>query len=307
MGEIMKSKKIIFLLLIVVVLLTGCTKTLKDGKEVIKNPETGQNLTQNILCRPTDKDLIKIYSKYEDKVDLGSLPDCEDFKINTGHDEGLWTNIFVKPLAWIIISFGKILKNYGLALIVTTLVIRFAAFPLTKKTAMQSELIKQAQPELDRLEKKYEGKNDQESMIKKTQEMQLIYRKYNINPLAGCLFAFIQLPVFIAFFEAINRVPAIFEDTFLGLYLGTTPATAIGHGQFQYLIIVVILAFVTYYSFKMNSTTSQNNQTAMMTKSMTIMIIVMSIFMTTALDIYWLTSSLFTIGQNLLIKRSKKE
>ena len=98
----------------------------------------------------------------------------------------------------------------------------------------------------------------------------------------------------------------IFEDSFLSLYLGTTPATAISHGQFQYVIIVIILAFVTYYSFKMNSTTSQNNQTAMMTRTMTIMIIVMSIFMTTALDIYWLTSSIFTIGQNLLIKRSNK-
>ena len=143
-------------------------------------------------------------------------------------------------------------------------------------------------------------------MIKKTQEMQMIYKKYDINPLAGCLFAFIQLPIFIAFFEAINRVPSIFEDSFLSLYLGTTPATAISHGQFQYVIIVIILAFVTYYSFKMNSTTSQNNQTAMMTRTMTIMIIVMSIFMTTALDIYWLTSSIFTIGQNLLIKRSNK-
>ena len=179
--------------------------------------------------------------------------------------------------------------------------------PITKKTAMQSELIKQAQPEINRLEKKYEGKNDQESMFKKTQELQMVYKKYNINPLSGCLFAFIQIPIFIAFFEAINRIPAIFEDSFLGFYLGTTPGTAIGQGHIQYAIIVIILAFVTYFSFKMNATSSNNAQTDMMTRTMTIMIIVMSIFMTTALDLYWLTSSLFTIGQNLLIKRSKKE
>ncbi len=300
------KKKTIILMLIIMVLLTGCTKTLKDGKEVVKNPETGQNLTKNILCKPTDEKLLDIYSKYSDKVNLNELPECEDFKINSGHDEGLWTNVFVKPLAWAIISFGQFFKNYGIGLIITSLIIRFIAFPLTKKTAMQSELIQKAQPELERLEKKYEGKNDQESMVKKTQEMQLIYKKYDINPLAGCLFAFIQLPVFIAFFEAINRVPAIFEDTFLGLYLGATPGTAISHGQFQYAIIVVILAVVTYFSFKLNTTTTQNAQTSMMTRTMTIMIIVMSVFMTTALDIYWLTSSLFTICQNLLIKRSKR-
>ena len=78
------------------------------------------------------------------------------------------------------------------------------------------------------------------------------------------------------------------------------------HGSIQYAIIVVILAFTTYFSFKLNSTGQQNEQTAMMNKTMVIMIVVMSLFMTTALDIYWLTSNLFTIGQNLLIKRSKK-
>ena len=77
-------------------------------------------------------------------------------------------------------------------------------FPLTQKTAMQSELIAKAQPELDRIEKKYDGKDDQESMLKKSQEIGLVYKKFNINPFAGCLYAFIQLPIFIAFFDSVK-------------------------------------------------------------------------------------------------------
>ena len=302
------SKKIkLISILIIFVMLTGCTKTLegKDGNPV-KNPTTGQSLTQNILCRPTDKKTIEIYNKYEKKVNLKSLPECSKMKFNSGKDEGLWTNVFVKPLAWIIISIGNLVKNYGLSLIITSLAIRFIAFPITKKTAMQSELLAKAKPELDRIEKKYENKTDQESMFKKTQEISMVYKKYNISPASGCVYAFLQLPLFIAFLEAINRVPAIFEDKIWIFKLGTTPLIGLQNGNLQYLLIIILLGFITYFSFKLNVSSMQNDQTKMMNRTMIIMIVVMSIFMTTALDIYWLTSNLFTIGQNLLIKRSKK-
>ena len=165
--------------------------------------------------------------------------------------------------------------------------------------------MKKIQPEIAKIEKKYQNKTDNDSLMMKSQETMMLYKKYNINPVSSCLGAFIQLPLFFAFLEAINRVPAIFEDTLLVFQLGTTPWTAIQNGDFKYLIIVVILGIVTYFSFKLNATTSQNEQTAMMNKTMVIMIIVMSLFMTTALDIYWLTSNIFTVIQNLLVKRRK--
>lgn len=302
----MKSnkKKILIVLMLLVLLTTGCTKSLenKDGK-VVKNPVTGQSLTENILCKPTDKETLKLYEKNGVKVE--KLPECDNYKFNSGKDEGLWTNVFVKPLAWVILAIGNLVNNYGLSLIITSLAIRFISYPITKKTAMQSELLAKAKPELDKLEKKYENKQDQESLLKKSQEMGLIYKKYNISPASGCIYAFLQLPIFIAFLEAINRVPAIFEDTFLGLQLGTTPFTAFKAGNYWYLILVLILGVVTYFSFKLNISSAQNEQTKTMNRSMVIMIIVMSLFMTAALDIYWLTSNIFTVIQNLLVKRRK--
>lgn len=299
----------LLIILILMVFLTGCTKVLEDPKtkKAVINPVTGQSLTQNILCQPTDEDAIKLYEEYEDIVDIEKLPTCKNFKITSGGYEGLWNSIFVKPLAWLIIQIGNLVKSYGLSLIITSLLIRLIAFPITKKTAIQSELIAKAKPELDRLEKKYEGKNDQDSMMKKSQEMTMIYKKYNINPIAGCLYAFLQIPLFIAFLEAINRVPAIFEENFIGFQLGTTPIIGMQNGNFLYLIIIAIVGVTTYFSFKLNSTSADTNkQSGSMNKIMVIVITIMSVFMSSALGIYWITTNLFTVGQNLLVKRSKK-
>ena len=200
------------------------------------------------------------------------------------------------------------IKNYGLSVIIISLLIRLIAFPITRKTALQSELMKKAQPELNRIQKKYENKQDQESLMKQNQEMMAVYKKYNINPLSGCLFAFIQLPIFIAFFEAVQRTPVIFEDKFLGLQLGTTPSVGVTSTTFYaYLILMVLIAGTTFFSFKMNSTGNMEDPTMkMMPTMMSIMIVVTALFMPTGLGIYWVTSNIFTIVQNILVKRSKE-
>lgn len=303
-----KNKTKMLILILLVVILTGCTKVLEDPKtkKAVINPITGQSLTKNILCQPTDEESVKIYEKYKEIVNIEKLPVCKNFSITSGGYDGLWDSIFVKPLAWAIIKIGNFVKSYGLSLIITSLLIRMIAFPITKKTAMQSELIAKAKPELDRLEKKYEGKNDQASMMKKSQEMTMIYKKYNINPVAGCLYAFLQIPLFIAFLEAINRVPAIFEENFIGFQLGTTPLIGMKAGNYLYLIIILVVGLTTYFSFKLNSTSTDiNGQSKMMNKVMVITITFMSLFMSSALGIYWITTNLFTVVQNLLVKRSK--
>lgn len=301
------NKRKIIVLLFLLLITTGCTKTLTDSnKKAVKNETTGQALTENILCKPTNTNTKKIYKK--NGVDLKKLPECDDFKVTSGKYEGLWTTFFVKPLAYILLKLGKIVGNYGISVIIISLLIRLIAFPITKKTAMQSELIKKAQPELNRIQKKYENKQDQESMMKQNQEMMAVYQKYKINPLSGCLFAFLQLPIFIAFFEAVQRTPVIFEDKFLGLQLGTTPSVGITTSVFYaYIILMLFIAATTFFSFKMNSTGNMEDPSMkMMPTMMSIMIVVTAIFMPTGLGIYWVTSNLFTIVQNILVKRSKE-
>lgn len=302
-----KNRLKVLLIISLVFLTTGCATTLTDKeKQPVKNEVTGQNLIENIICKPTDKETIKVYEK--NGVNIKKLPDCDEFKISDGKYESLWTTFFIKPLSFIIIKIGEIVKNYALAVILVSIAIRLIAFPITRKTALQSELIKKAQPEIERIQKKYKDKQDQESMMKQNQELLAVYQKYNINPMSGCLFSMLQLPLFIAFFEAIQRTPAIFEDVFLGLQLGTTPAVGVTSATFyMYAILVILIGTTTYLSFKMNSTGNmQDPSMKMMPYMMTGMIIFTSLFMPSALGIYWITTNVFTIIQNILVKRSKE-
>lgn len=303
-----RANKIKIILIVLLLLITtGCTTSLTDkNNKPVRNEVTGQNLTKNIICQPTNEKTKELYKK--NKVNIDKLPKCEDFKITSGKYEGLWTAFFVKPLAFVLIFFGKTVGNYAISLIILTLIIRLIAYPVTKKTAMQSELIKQAQPELDRLKKKYQNKTDQESMLKQNQEMMMIYKKHNINPMAGCLFSFLQLPLFIAFFEAVQRTPSIFEDKFLTLQLGTTPSVGIFTSSWlAYGILIILIAGTTYYSLKMNSSANMSDPTMkMMPTMMTVMLVITGIFMPSGLGIYWVTSNIFTIVQNIIVKRSKE-
>lgn len=307
MKQKQKNKIKLIIVLVLLLITTGCTTTLTDkNKKPVRNEVTGQNLTKNIICQPTTKETIKLYKENGVKVD--KLPKFENFKITSGKYEGLWTSLFVKPLAFVLIFFGKNVGNYAVSLIILTLIIRLLAYPVTKKTALQSELIKKAQPELDRLKNKYKNKTDQESMMKQQQEMMMIYKKHNINPLSGCLFSFLQLPLFIAFFEAVQRTPAIFEDKFLTLQLGTTPSVGIFTSHWlAYAIIILLIGGSTYYSLRMNSTANMTDPTMkMMPTMMTVMLVLTGIFMPSGLGIYWVTSNIFTIVQNIIVKRSKE-
>ncbi len=307
----MKNKSKI-LILLTILLLTGCTKQLKDTSgQVLRHPITGQGLVENVLCRPENEESIK---KYEEAgIDINKYPTCKEFSPFKTKYEGIWTSVFVKPLAWVILKIGYVVKDYGLALIIITIIIRLILYPLTNKTAMQSENLAKAKPELDRLEKKYAGKNDQDSMMKKSQEMMLIYKKYNINPLSSCLFAFIQIPLFIAFYEAMNRLPAIFEGKFLHIVdLGKTASSAftdVINGasalNLLYILLPIIVTLVTHFSFKLNKTATETNDNMM--KFMPIYMVGIigfsSIFISTAICLYWITNSTFTIVQNLIVKR----
>ncbi len=354
----MKKKMKYGLLLLLLVVTTGCTTYLKstDGKPVT-NPTTGQSIVENILCRPTDEETIKLYE--ENNYDLSKLPycvcktdkvtveekvekevtevvkdkkgkktevkkteevietkevDCEEFKVTSGKYEGLWTSIFVKPLAWVILFFGKLTSSFGLGLIITSILIRLIAYPLTKKSTVQAENMKKIQPELQRIEKKYANKDqkDREVMMMKSQEMMTLYKKNNVSPMAGCLPALLQLPLFIAFLDAINRVPAIFEEKFLVFHLGTTPKIGLTSGNWWYLVLTLLVAVTTYFALnkatKDQPTTGNDmaKQTKTMSNVFTVMIIVMSVFMSSALNIYWIVSNGCTLLQNYIVKRSMK-
>ena len=319
-------KKIGLLLIIgfLTLSLSGCTSYVKDKDgNPVKEATTGQTLASNILCKPTNKDVLKTYKK--NKVDIDDLPECSKFTPASGSYGGLWETIFIKPLSWFIINVGEFFGNYGVAIIVVTLIIRLIIFPISKKSALQSENMKFAQKDLERLERKYRGRESQEDQMRKAQEMMGIYKKYEINPMAGCLFAFIQMPLFFAFLESLNRLPIVFEGKFLGFNLGMSPFVRLFGGSFDfsvfadsftnwgwiYLLLPILVGLTTFFSFRLNSGVSSGNeeqrhQMKTMMNVMLVFIVITSFTMPTSIIIYWITGSLFTIVQAEVIRRMKE-
>lgn len=300
-------KKKIVLLLLILITLTGCTK-----RFTVENKETNtkKSYVSNIICRPESEDLIKIYNENidETKVDISKLPLCKNLKVNSGGYEGLWTSIFVKPLAWLIVKLGILVKSYGVSIMIIGFLLRAIMFPLSKKSTNMSTNLQKAQKDLDVLEKKYNGKDDKDSMMMKSQEMMMIYKKYDISPFSGCLFAFLQMPIFFAFLEAVYRVPAFFEETLWKFNLGMTPLEGFAVGNYWYIILIVLIALATYFSFKnMNTSgsTEQQKQTKMMSIFMLVFIIVVSFSLPAAIALYWIVSNGFTVIQNLILKKGK--
>ena len=301
-----KIKKIL-LVLICIILLSGCTKRfeIKDDENNAK-----KQYVSNILCKPESKELVKIYESNKDKltIDYDKLNSCKELKINSGGYEGLWTSIFVKPLAWFIIKIGLLVKNNGLSIMIVGLLLRLALYPISKKSNNMNTNMQKAQKDLTRLEKKYEGKEDKESMMAKSQEMMLIYKKYDINPMSSCLFAFLQMPIFFAFLEAVYRVPAFFENNFLVFNLGTTPLEGFKAGNYWYIILILLILGATYFSFK-NMNTSGNDMQAqqmkIMSTFMVVFIMIISFSLPTSIALYWIVSNGFTVIQNLLLKKGK--
>jgi len=254
----MKQKnKILAIILVVIISLTsgcGSDNYLKDENgNILTNEVTGQSVQKDILCRPSESsELYNIYKEKENQMEvkLEELPTCEDFKINSNKYDGLWEAILVRPLAYIILRFGYLFNNMGISVMVVGLLIRLILLPFAIKSMRQTNNMQKAQPEIAKIEKKYEGKTDSEAMMAKSQEMMLVYQKYKINPVSGCLVALIQIPLFFAFLDAINEVPAIFEGNLFGMHLGMTPWKGLAAGEYIYIALIFLIVATTYISFK---------------------------------------------------------
>ncbi len=306
-----KRTKIMVVIIMVLFLCVGCTKTLKDGKEVIQYEKTGQTLTANILCKPSEEELLKTYEKYDDKLttSLEDLKTCKEFTPKSIKYKSLWESVFVKPIAYLILKLGYLVKNMGISVMLIGLIIRILLMPFQIKTVKQSESLQKIQPEMEKIEKKYKNKTDNESLMAKSQETMMLYKKYKVNPITSCLTALIQMPIFFAFLEAINRVPAIFEGSLFGMNLGMTPSSGIAHHNYVYIVLVILIIVSTYLSFKisMKSTNTGNSEMQQQMKFMFTFMILMisfaSLSLPTAIALYWIVTNGFGVIQNLFIKK----
>jgi YidC/Oxa1 family membrane protein insertase len=220
--------------------------------------------------------------------------------------------------------FYGIVGNFGIAIIMLTVLVRGAMFPISFKQTQNMARMQALKPELDRITEKY--KND---MQKRSQATQELYRKHQINPLGGCLPLLLQLPIFIGLYRAIMIDVELRQSPLFGHWIRWCSDLSapdmlydwswfmpqfvndgigfFGLGPyFNILPIVTILLFLV--SMKMSMPEPTNEQTAMQQKMMKYMTVFMGLLfykVASGLCIYFIASSLWGLGERKLLKQPK--
>lgn len=175
-----------------------------------------------------------------------------------GKGFGFW-DIFVYPMAaimWLVaktIGFG----SYAITLIISTIIVRTLGWPIYAKSNDMQLKMTLVQPEMAKIQKRYEGKEDPQSKQQMQMETMQLYKKYGIG-IGGCILPLLQMPIFLGFYYAIRKIPAcmgvdghwlnIFGDstTLFGIDL-TKTMTEAGGGSFQKggVIVLAVLVAIT--------------------------------------------------------------
>ena len=246
-----------------------------------------------------------------------------------------WFNaLFVWPLSWVLNKLAPVITVGG-AIAVVTAVVNGLLAVFTLKSQMGMQRMQMLQPELNKIQRKYEGRDDQASKMRMAQEQQQLMKKYDVNPGSMMLVQFIQLPIIMAMFMAIQRASAIVNGTFLGMNLQVKPSEAFGllfKGDLSglpYIILFllmavtqVILVLLPMYFQKKKAEAEAakhhrkpeptNNQNMMMQMYMIVMVLAFGLMWQSGMSLFWFIRNIVDIiktiiVQNIMENNSQKE
>jgi len=248
--------------------LINCFEKLKPS------PHGGREFfSYGFYCGPKDIDMLKSLGRdLEKAIDFGMF------------------DVIAKPLLYILKYFNKLTHNYGWAIILLTIILKVIFFPLTHKSYKSMKALKDLQPQMTALKKKYG--NDKEQL---NRELLNLYRTYKVNPLGGCLPMLVQFPIFIAFYWVLlgsielRHAPFIFWIKDLSAYD-------------PYYITPVLMGASMFITQKMTPITGDPTQAKMML-AMPIVFTFLFLKFPSGLVIYWLVNNILQIFQQLYIDK----
>lgn len=227
----------------------------------------------------------------------------------------LWNLFQVETIAefmlWLLKSLHSLGVGYGIAIIMLTAVVRGAMFPLSKKQVANMEKMKKLQPELQALQKKYAQQPEQF-----VQAQRELFRKHQYHPAQGCLPVFVQMPIFVGLYWALNTSLDLRMAKFLWIDSLASPDALFNlpftvpffeWTQFNLLPILTIVLFVAQQKLTMPPPTTEEQ--AMQYKVMNFMMIFMGAMfyrVPAGLCLYFIASSLWGIIERWLLSRHKE-
>lgn len=226
-------------------------------------------------------------------------------------DAGFFDFILTIPIAKGILFITDILGNVAWGVVGMTIFINILILPIMIKSTVSTQKMQMLQPELEKIQRKYAGRKDQASQMRQSAEMQALYKKHDVSMFSSFT-TFLTLPIMLAMWQSVQRIEILYQATFFGLNLGTTPMSQITSGNWVYIIIVAIVGITQYLAIEINNIMLKRNprykvskqQKSMKTMNivMTAMIVWFALSMPTAMSLYWITTSLVTIIRTVYIQ-----
>jgi len=214
-----------------------------------------------------------------------------------------WFRWFEKPIFTLLKALFKAVGNFGVAIILLTVIVRGVMFPVAQRQFASMAAMRAVQPKMKAIQERYK-----EDKQKQQQEIMALYKKEGVNPLAGCLPIFLQIPIFFALYKVLILSIEMRHQPFalwikdlsapdplhiLNLFglLPFTPPSFLAIG-----VLAVLLGITMWLQFRMNPTPMDPVQEQMFKLMPWIMMFIMAPF-AAGLLLYWITSNILTIAQ----------
>jgi len=214
-----------------------------------------------------------------------------------------WFSFLAKPLVWLLSVSNRVTGNYGIDIILLTILIKILFFPLTKKSMSSMKKMQDLAPEINKLKEKY--KDDK---VRMNQEMMNLYKTYNINPMSGCLPMFLQIPVFIALYKGLLVAIELRHSPFF-LWINDLSApehlwdvTVAGY-TLPIRLLPLLMGISMFVQQRLSPSGGMDPTQQKMMMFLPLIFTFMFWGFPTGLTIYWLVNNLLSIGQQILQNR----
>lgn len=236
--------------------------------------------------------------------------------------KGPLQGLITYPIAFGLISFTKLIGESGvgqiLSILFVTIIVRLLILLATFKQTVQQQKMQIIQPELSAIQVKYQGKTDQASKQKMSEEMMKLYKKYDVNPMKSLIMPFISMPIFFCVYHAVNNTAILKSGNVFGVKLGDAMSTGILGLKWFAIVLFIIMVATQYVSMKLpqwlqkfknkeRRPDPRIEQTQKQTNTMTTVFFVMIVFMgwmlPTSMTVYWIASSIVSVAQTLISQK----
>jgi YidC/Oxa1 family membrane protein insertase len=258
-----------------------------DTRRVSAPKEVGDLLTTDLTVK--EKPELHSFGLYAGPKSYTLLQAC-GHGLEQEVDYG-WFGVLAKPMFWLLRQFYAITNNYGVAIILLTIVVRILLFYPSLKSATAMEEMKKLQPQLTALREKY--KKDPQRM---NQEMMKLYKEHKVNPVGGCLPMLLQLPFFVALYNVLSVSIELRQSPFISFWIKDLSVYD------PYYILPVLMGVSMILTMKMTSATPDPSQAKIM-MFMNIAFIFLFAWLPAGLLLYITLSNVLSIVQQLYVRK----